>query len=136
MCGRRHTECAAYEFGHVVIADIADPDGNPCDHEHTAMVLRPPDDAGNLYLLAISTKFTRPLSRFMIEVPFAEGGHPVTGLSRPCVLKCGWVVRFHAKNIRCRIGRIPAKYAELAVEYAISAVEEKRKTQAKTQSPE
>jgi len=59
----------------VVIADIPEPDGTPCDHEHTAMVFRPPDESGNLYLLAISTKFSRPVGRFMIEVPYG-GGRP------------------------------------------------------------
>jgi len=117
---------AAFEFGHVVIADIPDPEGKPCDHEHTAMVLRPPDEKGNLYLLAISSKFARPIGRLMIEVPWATGGHPVTGLSRPSVLKCGWVVPFHVDKIECRKGNIPSQYADLAVEYAITAIEEKR----------
>ena len=117
---------SAYEFGHIVKADIPDPDGQACATPHYCMVLRPPDDDGDLYLVGISTRFDRPIPRLMIELPWEAAGHPDTGLYEPCVLKCAWVVKFNESRILRRVGRMPSDIAEQAVDYAITAAEEKQ----------
>jgi mRNA-degrading endonuclease toxin of MazEF toxin-antitoxin module len=121
---------AAYRFGDIVKANVPEPTGAQIDYEHTAMVLRPPDANGDLWLLVISSKFTRPVGRFMFEVPWKEGGHPDTGLWRECVIKCQWAVPFNQRDISARIGRMPSELAEKAVEYAITAAEEKQQQNA------
>jgi mRNA-degrading endonuclease toxin of MazEF toxin-antitoxin module len=117
----------AYRFGDIVKANVPDPTGAQIDYDHTAMVLRPPDANGDLWLLVISSSFTRPVGRLTFEVPWQEGGHPDTGLWRECVIKCKWAVPFNQRDISARIGRMPSEFAERAVEYAITAAEEKRR---------
>jgi hypothetical protein len=90
------------------------------------MVLREPDVAGNLWLVGISTKFTPPAGRLKIELPWMEGGHPETGLHRRCALVCKWVVPWNASKILRCVGVLPSSIAEKAVEYAITAAEEKK----------
>lgn len=91
------------------------------------MVLRPPDAVGDMWLLVISTKFTRPLAKFWMDVPWALGGHPETGLWQECVLKANWAVRMNQRDMTARIGRMPSDYAEKASEYAVTAALEKQR---------
>ena len=116
-------------FGWIVLADIPDPDGKACSHPHPAMVLRGPDSSGALWLIGISTKFDSPPGRLIVECPWAEGGHEMTGLTQPCALKCRWVVQFDRKRLIKYLGQMPSEIASLAVEYAITAMEEKRATE-------
>src|SRR5262249_24533091 len=116
-----HFEKPAYRFGDIVKAKVPCPEGKEIDYDHTAMVLRPPDANGDLWLLVISSKFTRPIGRFMFEPPWAVGGHPETGLWQECVIKCHWAVPFNQRDITARLGRMPSESAEKAVEYAITA---------------
>lgn len=117
-------------FGWIVLADILDPNGNPCGHPHPAMVLRGPDGDGSLWLIAISTQFVLPLGRLMIECPYAPGGHEETGLDKPCVLKCEWIVLFNKQQIIKYLGRMPPEIAKQAVEFAITARNEAQAKQA------
>jgi len=121
---------AALRVGHVVYAQIPDPAGAPLNEPHPAMVLRAPDADGTLWLLGISTKYSVPVGRLMIELPWSPGGHPATGLSRPCVLKCWWAVRWNANHVIRRLGALPPDIVEQAIEYAITAIQE-RKAQSK-----
>lgn len=116
----------ALKLGHIVYAQIPDPDGKPLDEPHPAMVLREPDAAGNLWLLGISTKYDPPPRRLMIELPWHPDGHPETGLSRPCVLKCWWAIPWKAQHIKRRLGRLSPELVELAIDYALTAIAEKR----------
>ncbi len=85
-----------------------------------------------MYLVAISTRFTAGrLERFWIPVPYtpnAAGVDPKTGLDKPCVLKCNWTVRFNVRAIDYEMGTIPDDVFERAVEFAIAAIEEKKRT--------
>src|SRR4051812_5878649 len=91
---------AAVLPGDIVIADIPDPDGNPIDHRHPAMVFRANSQIA--YLVAISTSFTEPPPRHWIKLPHAPKGHPVTGLRDPCVLKCDWIIKLPLSGL-CKI---------------------------------
>lgn len=86
------------------------------------MVLRGPAADGGLWLIAISTQFDRPNANpYWIECDWATGGHPLTGLDRPCVLKCDWVVRFNRRNLIDFLGEIDqtkaTRASDLALEY-------------------
>lgn len=109
-------------FGWIVLADIPDPEGRACENPHPAMILRGPDVNGDVWLVGISTNFTAPPGRLMLECPCND----TTGLTRPCVLKCWWVVRFQWTRIIKQLGIMPSSIALQAVEFAITAAEEAR----------
>jgi hypothetical protein len=90
------------------------------------MVLRAPDAEGTLWLLGISTKFTMPIGRLMIELPWQLGGHPTTGLSQPCVLKAWWAIEWKVSRIIRRLGVLPPEIVERAIDFAVTAVQEKK----------
>lgn len=114
-------------FGWTVLANLPDPDGKPCSHEHPAMVLRGPGSDGGLWVIAISTKFDTPnRNRFWIECDWQDGGHPVTGLSRPCVLKCNWVVAINRRDVIDYLGQIPLDVAERASDLALEYFQERQ----------
>lgn len=112
--------------GDIVIANIPDPEGNPCDHRHPAMVLRSEVGVDPIYLVAISTRYD-PASRpkDWLLLPFEAGGHPETGLRDACVLKCDWVVRFLASQVVEKIGEIPTNIMGHAIDLILARVEER-----------
>lgn len=59
----------------------------------------------------------------MLEAP---GGHPRTGLYRPCVLKCDWVVKFSTAAIQRRMGEMPNNHFEQATNWIKAFVEQKK----------
>jgi hypothetical protein len=115
-----------FQPGDIVVADIADPEGNPCGHRHPAMVLRSSPSAAELWLVGISTSFGTPLPNLWLPLPHDKNRHPITGLIEPCVLKCNWVVRFPVTLIAGKIGIVPTEIFERAVELIIAEVERKR----------
>jgi hypothetical protein len=92
------------------------------------MVLIPPDSTGNMWLIGISTQFTPPAGRLMIELPSQPGGDPQTGLWKRCVLKAWWAVPWKAEHIIEKLGTLPDELVGKAVEYVMTAVEEKKIT--------
>lgn len=116
-----------YNPGDVVLADIPDPHGQPCDHPHTCMVLRSSDCDPNIYLVAISTKFTDPLPSDWLPMLHAPGGHPITGLKYPCVLKCNWIVKFLATAVKRRIGAVPPPVLDEAIDVIEKAIRRKKR---------
>jgi len=88
------------------------------------MILRGPTTSGFFYLVGISTKFTAPAGRLMISLPWAEGGHHITGLWEECAIKCWWVDLFDVQRIIRRIDVMPPDIAERVVEYVTTAVQE------------
>ncbi len=116
-----------YNPGDVVLAEIPDDAGRPCDHPHPCMVLRSSDCDPYIYLVAISTRFDDPPPKHWLPMLYAPGGHPITGLNQPCVLKCNWVVKFLATAVQRRIGIVPAPTYEAAVDIVLN---EYRRTKA------
>ena len=115
----------AFSPGEVVIAWIPDPDGRPVGHPHTAMVLRA--DGTTAMLVAISSKFSNPPPSHWIRMEWHRARHPVTGLDRPCVAKCDWVVRFPENKIVKTIGVIPTKtFAAIVEEVKVQVARRKR----------
>jgi hypothetical protein len=116
---------SALNFGNIVLADILDPDGKPCEEPHRAMILRGPDSAGTVYLVGITSSFS-PGARFEIPLPWHPAGHPFTGLTMECVAKCRWVVKFNVSQIIRCVGNMPAEIASQIVEYVTTAVIEEK----------
>lgn len=113
-----------YQPGDIVIADIPDPDGNPIEHKHPAMIIRA--DSQNAYFLGISTKFEKPCPRHWIELPHDPNGHPVTGLKRPSVLKCNWDTQMlPTSRIVKKIGIVPTDEFELATDWIVTFKKQK-----------
>jgi len=56
--------------GDIVIANILDPDGNPCSHSRPVMVLRASLEAANAWVVGISTKFSDPPQLHWLLLPF------------------------------------------------------------------
>ena len=107
-----------------MLAHILDPQGNPCDEPHPALVLRLDDTRA--YLVGITTSFEDPPPGRWIRMLHAPGGHPVTGLDRPCVLKCDWVVRFPTAAIIRKKGVLPDDHLKRATDWIVTLVEEKK----------
>jgi len=106
--------------GDIVIANIPDPNGDPIDHCHPAMVLRA--NAQIAYLVAISTKFSRPTPKHWLELPLNAN----TNLREPCVLKCHWVTT-PIDVARCnKIGEVPTDILDLATDWVLALVEQKK----------
>ena len=108
------------------MADIPDPNGNPCGHRHPAMILRATDSATDVWLIGISTSFGHPLPGHWIEIPYQDGGHPITGLREPSVLKCNWVVRLHLNAVSRVIGKMPTDILERAVDRVLADIQRKK----------
>ncbi|MCH7725104.1 MAG: type II toxin-antitoxin system PemK/MazF family toxin [Planctomycetes bacterium] len=115
--------------GDIVIADIPDPDGNPCDHRHPAMVLRASPNAVNVWLMGISTSLSTPLPSYWLPLPSKTGGHPITGLEESSFLKCNWTVPMPINQIGRVIGHVPTDTFEKAVEWAIKLVNRKKRSE-------
>lgn len=81
--------------GQIVLVQIPDPDGHPCDGPQNAVIVTKSnllDTRDFFHVVGISTKFvesTKP--PHWIKLPWDNGGHVKTGLSEPCVAKCNWV---------------------------------------------
>lgn len=109
-----------FKPGDIVIADIPDPDGNPIDHRHPAMVLRA--DASQAYLVGISTKFSTPLPKYWLLLPLDA----TTNLREPCVLKCEWVTKPMSVASLHKIGEVPTKLLSKATDLILDAINQKK----------
>jgi len=103
-----------------VLADILDPLGQPCDSPHPALVFR--IDAEKAYLVGITTSYDDPPPGHWIRMLVAPGGHPETGLDRPCVLKCDWVVCFKVTAIIRKKGVLPDDQLKQAIDQIATLV--------------
>jgi hypothetical protein len=113
-----------YQPGDIVLADILDPQGQPCDDPHPAMVLR--IDQTVCYLVGITTSYQDPPPGHWIRMLQFPGGHPQTGLYRPCVLKCDWVVKFDPRAVIRKMGEMPDDHFEQATQCISMLVEQKK----------
>lgn len=110
----------------IVIADIPDPQGRPCQHRHPAMILMAQDGYEDVYVIGISTSFSPPVPAHWIALPFSEEGHPDTGLREPCVLKCDWVVPFRASQLSGPIGKVSQEVYDRATNIILARIEQRK----------
>ena len=57
--------------------------------------------------VAATGTFSKPLPTNRIELPWKNGKHPVTGLYKPCVAVCDWIVKLDQSDIVSIGGIVP-----------------------------
>lgn len=95
--------------GDIVWATVSDeagrnPKNRPC------LIITPTESLAEghpITAVAITSTFTTPLPDELVHLPWKRGGHPVTGLKKPCVAVCNWVVRFQVSDIQDTAGIVP-----------------------------
>ena len=65
-----------------------------------------------------------------MELPWAAGGHPDTGLNKECVLKGNWVFNWPMGQVRPTGYSMPQEYLDRAIDCVLLAV--KLKAQGET----
>jgi hypothetical protein len=66
--------------------------------------------------VAITGTIQRPLPKVCVRLPWHRRGHPRTGLSKPCVARCDWLVEIRAENVSAFLGIVPPKQLRLILE--------------------
>lgn len=131
-----------FKYGDIVMARVRDPSGVYIDHDHPVIIVTPtqrivPESA--VRVVVISHKITKPLPTGHIPMPWADGGHPVTGLWLECVAKCEWTPQVNHSDIKRLIGYTPPDKMELIyVELAarIRKIKAQKRRQANGSPPE
>ena len=96
--------------GQVVDVNIVDPNGrNP--KTRPVVILTATDelaDADQFVAAAISTKFDEPLPVDCIRVPWSSDGRAKSGLRKPSVVKCRWLVTLKREDVIAARGHLPS----------------------------
>jgi hypothetical protein len=101
-----------YYYGQILlVSDVLDPDGqNP---KTRPIVVVTPDveiaEGGGLFGVAVTGTFPDPLPADAVELPWHRQGHPRTGLNKPAVAVCGWIVPIDSILIVKSKGFVPAR---------------------------
>ena len=123
---------AQFEQGQVVAVDIPDPDGKPSTHKHPAVILSPTDriaTAPFVFVVGISTKFTDPPPAHWIKLPWQRDGRARTGLDKPCVAKCDWLVKVQKSQLVRPMGAVPTSVLKAIIEQVSRLLAQKRSGQ-------
>src|SRR3954454_5167041 len=91
---------AAFRYGQIVLATVGDGRGNT--KTRPVVIVTPTDDiTGDLPVLAvcISTQDEEPMPPEHVALPWSNPRHPRTGLNKPNVAKCNWIVAVHPASI-------------------------------------
>ena len=102
------------KVGEIYLGQIPDPNGQPVDEPHPAMILTEPLTSNPdevIHVVGISTKFSDPPPPHWIKLPYSnDSSRPArTGLKQRCVLKCNWIVPVQVKVLIKLLGRMPGK---------------------------
>lgn len=102
-----------YPYGSiVVVGQLRDPQGvNPKDRR--CIVITPDADRigsdGTIRVVAISSLVPDPLPADLVPLPWQLPYHPVTGLFKPSVAVCGWIVPIEPSRVVAQRGKVPGK---------------------------
>lgn len=58
---------------------------------------------------AVTSYFGTPLPSHAVSLPWYSRGHPVTGLRKPSIAHCNWLVTFGISDVENKKGRVPTK---------------------------
>ena len=120
---------AVYHRGDIVYARVADPGGLRIDHDHPVIIWTATEKiptAAKIHVVVVSSQITTPHPRGHIPMPWRVGGHPITGLSKPCVAKCNWTPALTAADLHRHIGVTPTAIMEQIYVELIARLQEKR----------
>jgi len=70
------------------------------------------DTSTEIVGVAATGIFSTPLDKNRIELPWKHGGHPKTGLYKPCVVVCNWLVVIDKSKIQGVGGTVPTGILE------------------------
>lgn len=56
--------------------------------------------------VAVTSEFNRPLEPFAVELPFGSHGKCKTGLTKPSIAHCEWIVKSHPSDVCERVGYV------------------------------
>ena len=97
--------------GSIVWASVVDPNGrNP--KERPAIVISSDKhilSSDELVAVAVSSRVQLADGAQNVRIPWHRGRHPVTGLDRPCVAVCDWLIRLNKVDIIDVGGTCPPK---------------------------
>jgi len=97
--------------GAVIVAWVSDPQGqNPKARPLVVLTPTKEIEASNLIVaVAVTGQFGDPLGPDEVALPYHPGGRAGTGLRKPCVAKCSWLVRIQPADVKERKGFIPSE---------------------------
>ena len=100
---------ATLQQGRIVWVRVVDPAGRNPKLRPAVIVTRTSEITATepMVGVAVSSTFKQPLSASQNELPWQQGGHPVTGLNRRCVAVCEWVIRFTTAEVESVGGTVP-----------------------------
>jgi mRNA-degrading endonuclease toxin of MazEF toxin-antitoxin module len=96
-------------YGQIVLAHVGDGHGN-FKTRPVVIVTRTEEfeEDGLFEAVCISTHIEDPLPPEHVKLPWHRSGHPRTGLDRPNVAKCNWVVEIDRSEVVKVLGDAPA----------------------------
>jgi len=95
--------------GQVVRARVYDPQGRNPKIRPLVIVSPNQDIRGDAPLLtvAVTSRFTEPLSADEVELPWHPLGQAHSGLTVRCVAKCRWMVKIRSEDVMAVKGFLP-----------------------------
>jgi len=106
----RSNPVGPFRYGQIVLANVSD------GHGHTktrpVVIVTPTADIIRdepILAVCISTQIKRPMPAEHVPIPWSNPRHPRTGVNKPNVAKCNWVVSVLSEDIIEVRGIVPAK---------------------------
>ena len=98
--------------GCIVWVEVTDPRGANPKCRPVVLLTRDAEIVPGALLqgAAITTFIDPALAEISVPLPWDRNGHPKTGLNKPNVALCNWVVTFTADKIEEVAGIVPGKY--------------------------
>jgi mRNA-degrading endonuclease toxin of MazEF toxin-antitoxin module len=104
--------------GTIILADLDDYNGKISPHFAIILTSTAEIEAGaDLFVVGISTSFTRPLPSHWFEMESHPNGDCTTKLRRPCVAKADWQNVIKASQIKVVRGRAKASTVKQILRY-------------------
>jgi mRNA-degrading endonuclease toxin of MazEF toxin-antitoxin module len=96
--------------GSIVQAKISDPQGRNTKLRPLVIVTPRTDfpTAKELFAVAITGRFADPLQADEVKLPYHPGGLANSGLRKPCIAKCSWLVTLRPQDIVKQSGFLSA----------------------------
>jgi PemK-like, MazF-like toxin of type II toxin-antitoxin system len=98
----------SFEYGQIILVPVADGRGNV--EPHPAVIVSPNDPippGEKLRVVCVSTLLEDPCPPHHIPLPWQRPRHPKTGLNKPNVAKCNWLVRVDQADVIKVLGFAP-----------------------------
>jgi mRNA-degrading endonuclease toxin of MazEF toxin-antitoxin module len=103
------------EQGRIVWLETCDPQGRNLK-KRPAVIVTPTSEIEEdkpIVCVAITTDIPHVQSEDFVLLPYQNGGHPRTGLSKRCAAMCSWLVVIREDEIIGYLGKAPKPQLEL-----------------------